>query len=822
MSYTANQYNYATPLASSADLVGESLSYNAVKHFTLFNNSLDGSFYPISGDVGLWGNTFSNELGYLAEPFVVDVTEHTVFQVFRLVGSTYCYPVDFVVTFFDGNNVIYTIDVLDNTEVEYAYYFPYTIAVTGYRVQITRISSGNDVARLFNLYNPGHIKRVDTLLTSLSEVSDTALQLTLKLRDDMNILVNGRTHITNTIDPTSDIVRPKQLASAALTNIHTRMKDPSRRVYGKVYITYTDPMLAGETTVTSDSIAYNSDISQVLDGTLESDGRLFALYENDLTGGYYLSDAYSQTGWVSSQTSGADGVFTVPPVLRINFASRPIITLTVHFDDSRGVVPEDFTVDFVHSNGTATTKTFTGNTLGIVPITEEPIGDVTSIVVTFTKMSKGGYPAAVLDIPVISTILYTGYQDRSNLMSIDLLEELTYEDEIEALGGVSANEVTVVLDNSNDDFYFNNSKSPVSSSLRRNRKIVPWLGVEIVPGEIEWYTLGTYWAYKWNVPVNSLVATVVGFDTIGLLDTTDFTDHPTLVGKSIGELIEYVLEDARKTLNFIEYAIDPALYQIIIPYAWFEARSHTAALRKISKCYPMHIYCDRQGRICAAPQKLKLDYYYDTWADDTNVIDKTYDSLYTTLPNIVNVTTHNPVLVANDELTRDTVVFNVEDIPSRTLNFNRPYLSDFAMTVDCDDTVSYSYSVYSWGVDITFTGTGNVRAITCTGTSVDNTNTSTLSRRDADSIRLNGAVVRNIDADFIQTSSLASEIIGRIFSLSEYDKYDATVNYRGDISLTINDPILLLNGIAPDNRYNIKRHQLSWNGALSGSAYLNT
>ena len=75
-------------------------------------------------------------------------------------------------------------------------------------------------------------------------------------------------------------------------------------------------------------------------------------------------------------------------------------------------------------------------------------------------------------------------------------------------------------------------------------------------------------------------------------------------------------------LDFIEYDIDPSLYDIVIPYAWFEAGSHAAALRKISMCYPMHIYCDRAGRICARPQKLHLDYYYDTWKDSTNVIEK--------------------------------------------------------------------------------------------------------------------------------------------------------------------------------------------------------
>jgi hypothetical protein len=130
--------------------------------------------------------------------------------------------------------------------------------------------------------------------------------------------------------------------------------------------------------------------------------------------------------------------------------------------------------------------------------------------------------------------------------------------------------------------------------------------------------------------------------------------------------------------------------------------------------------------------------------------------------------------------------------------------------------------VYSWGVVVNFTGAGVVRSIVCSGAALDISNTSVVSQRDANSVRLNGAVTRDISSDFVQTSSLATELIRRLLALSTYDKYDATVDYRGDIALSINDPILLLNGIAPDNRYNIKRHELFWNGALTGSAYLNT
>jgi hypothetical protein len=907
MSYVANQYNYATPLSGVVGLVGEQSAVADNKYFTLFDNVLDGSYRPISGDAGLWSSSLSDDSGNLSTPFIITVAENMEFNAFRLQGSQYVYPVAFTVTFYNGSTVIYTIAETSNSSVSYIHYMRALVRATKYEIRITRISRGNAAARLYNLYNPGYVKRADNIrMKSVDASSSSSLHEffrpdTLIVRaapnreliattsssdrlrvvntesaehthrvgaDDMlRCRTANSTSILNTIDVTRDYLRVKIPQSnhlhktlgvatdrltvmanedvshvinnidgsvdicpiavsarsfADLMNVHSIMKGVTRHIYGKVYITYTDPMLDSETRYVSSGTAYNSVPSQVADNVVTSDGKFFTLYENNLTGEYRPSDEQSQVGWVSSAISDASGAFTGElPYLRIEFSSRPVVSLPITFDTSRGSVAKDFTLAYEQVDGNVITKSITGNTAPTV-VFDEPVPNVVAVTITVSSITKAGYPVAILEIPVMSTQLYVGYQDRSDLISIDLLEELTYDDEIEALGGISANSITVVLDNSKRDFYFNNKNSLVASQLKRNRKIVPWLGVEITPGEIEWYTLGTFWSYRWDVPVEGLTAKVVGFDTLGLLDKTEFRDHVMQVNKSIGYLIEYVLSDARKQLDFIEYNIDPSLYDIIIPYAWFSVGGHTAALRRISQCYPVHIYCNRNGVICAAPQKLHHDYYYDTWSDNTNVISKNYNSLYTTLPNIINVAVKQPAIKAGETLVDDNLTFSVTDMPTRTLNFSSPYVSGITVTVDCDATVNYTYAAYSWGIDVNFTGTGNVRSIKCVGSMLDISSTSTVSNKNLDSIRQNGSVTRDISSDFIQTSAHALELINRLLTLSEQDKYDVEVKYRGDISLTINDPILLLDGIAPDNRYNIKRHELSWNGSLTGSAYLNT
>lgn len=823
MAYAANQYNYATPLSSGNNLFSAVSSVPEKRYFTLFDNRLNGNYSPISGDVGLWGSVLSDDAGNLSIPYVLTIDAARRLKSFRLTGSVYCYPVSFVVKFYNNDTLLYTIEEAANSSIEYVHHFGKDLIVTSYTISIAKISKANAVARVYNVYEPTYMRRSETAYVALNRAAsvESSEYVAKHVYDSFPVSLRSRESNMHNHAIGSDVLYLAEHDAGNLHNIHSVMKKASRRVYGKVYITYTDPMLNSDTVVFSETTAYNSAPAQVLDGVkIASDLNLFTLYDNDLSGRYVLSNSNTQVGWYSSVLSGSNGYFNIPPVLTIHFASRPVLGLPIVFNDAKGCIVEDFSVKFIQSSRKEIVKEFIGNTAREVMITNDALIDVVAIEVTFYKVSKPGHPASVLELPIASTLLYTGYKDESNLISVDLLEELTYEDEVEALGGVSANEITVVLDNSNKDFYFNNKQSIVATQLKRNRKIVPWLGAEISPGEIEWYTLGTFWSYRWDVPVNGLTATVVGFDTIGLLDTTSFTKHHVQINKSIGELLEYVLNDAVATLDFIEYVIDPALYDIVIPYAWFAPGSHTAALRKISGCYPMHIYCDRQGRICAVPQKLRLDYYYDTWSDSTNVIDKSYSSLYTTLPNIINVTVVAPLLVQNEELAKDDRPFSVSGTLTRTLNFSKPYVSDLHVSVDT--TVSYSYEAYSWGIVVTFNGTGTVNSIVCTGTAIDTSNASVISNTDEESVHVNGAITRDIQSDFIQRAELASTIIGRIRSLAVYDKYDAQVNYRGDIALTINDPILLLDGIAPDNRYNIKRHQLFWNGSLIGSADLNT
>ena len=842
MSYSANQYNYATPLSSVKGLMNELSAVPDKKYFTLHDNTLDGTSVLVADDAGLWSASMSDEERYLAEPFVVTIEVETTINAVRLVSNETSRPVDFSIELFNATQSLHKVDVVGNTDADILVVLPDKFTITHYVITVTRIGAADNVARLYNVYNPMYISTGDTLKVQSAgkatyDHDQHVLQFTGSDTLHLHTIEESTKHfissdvlsfegnvesygITNVIDVTKDTVYVEATDNAELVNIHTVMKEPSRRIFGKVEITYVDPMLDNDITITPISEAYNSSTSQIFDGVYEATPNLFALYDNYLSGNYLVGDESSQVGWVSGAVSGDNGIFSMPVGFSVNFFSKPIVSFGIVFDDSRNNLVKDFFVLLTTADGKVHEFGFADNNDTEVQVTAN-LADVVSIEVLILRVARPGVPAVVLSMPALSSILYKGYEDDSRLMSIELFEELSYEDEIEMLGGVSANEVTVRLDNSNREFFFN-SGSMVANQLKRNRKIQPWLGAEITPGVIEWYNLGTFWSHKWDVPVNGLTATVVGFDTIGLLGNTPFIEHEVQIDKSLGFLIEYVLKDAKKTFSFIEYKIDESLYDVVIPYAWFDNTNHAAALRKISLCYPMHIYCDRDGRVCAVPQNLHPAYHYDKWSESTNIIDTSYSSLYTALPNSINVTVYNPVVIQDEKLVESDTPFTVDEMSECVLNFNKPYISDIIVDIECDATVSYTYEVYSWGIILYFTGEGLISHISCSGTCVDVSSSSIMSRQDATRIRLEGAVSRDVESPFIQSFELAKYLIDRFFELLKTDKFDATVTYRGDISLTINDSIELMESIAPITTYNIKRHQLSWNGSLTGSADLNT
>jgi hypothetical protein len=635
-----------------------------------------------------------------------------------------------------------------------------------------------------------------------------------KATDNATLRLNAaRAKITNRFKRNNSII-VRLDGSSLPTNIHTVMKEATRTIYGKVLVTYMSPLVDEKLAITSNGIAYNSNVNQLYNASLDSSFIVTRLNNFKLDSSSYLMGDNTEVGWWSSFLSKTDGTFTTDPTLHMAFIPRLVMSLSIVSSAVHDIILVDYTVQ-VTSNGVVLTYEVTANT-NFDNLIASVIPEVSAIDVIVHKINKANTPANIVEITTASTVTY----EHENLISIDLLEELSYNDEVESLGGISANDVHINIDNTDKQFYFNNSESLIAKQLKKNRRIIPYLGAEVVPGQIEWHKLGTYWSYSWDVPVGNLYARVVAFDTLGLLKTFDFYKHQVYINYSLGTLIEFVLMDAKLTYTLLEWIIDSSLYSVIIPYAWFERNNHMAALEKIAQCYRLNIYCDRDGKIVAVP-RYAIGSSYDEWSDSTNIINKSYPTLYTDVSNTINVYVTS-IQVTNGPVLNFTSIIPIDGEYELTLASSYPIISNVSVTIGKDAGVSYSYEKYSWGVVFKFTGLGNVNSIMVSADYVLAKKDSIATSSNKELVQMDGVKVLTIDSPFIQTFDHALSLADSILQDAAVDIYDADVEYRGDISLTVNDPIILNNGIAPTKNYFIKRHELLWDGSLNGRAKINT
>ena len=99
-------------------------------------------------------------------------------------------------------------------------------------------------------------------------------------------------------------------------------------------------------------------------------------------------------------------------------------------------------------------------------------------------------PYSAAKIVEFYTAVQEVYEGR-DLLSINLLEEQESTGGTLPIGNISSNEIRIRLNNEDRHFDPANEQSPIHNRLKRNRRIRAWLGAEVVPGEIEWYSLAS-------------------------------------------------------------------------------------------------------------------------------------------------------------------------------------------------------------------------------------------------------------------------------------------------------------------------------------------
>lgn len=240
-----------------------------------------------------------------------------------------------------------------------------------------------------------------------------------------------------------------------------------------------------------------------------------------------------QMGYIGNVLSGADGTFSTPPWVELQFSGVSVLqACSVYFpgNDYDGL-PEDFTVE-VKQGGTAYhTRTYTGNTASSVSLEGFTVNNPDAIRVTVTKWSRPGRRMRVVEIvPGV----YEGW-DGGMIAEFNVKQQ----------GNIAATALpygtcTLKIDNLSRRFE-PRSKNGIFQSIEERQGIDISLGVRLADGTDEYKRLGIFYQYSggWKTGDNGLTMQWNLVDIIGLLANREFlapATLPTTLGGWIGAL----------------------------------------------------------------------------------------------------------------------------------------------------------------------------------------------------------------------------------------------------------------------------------------------
>lgn len=601
---------------------------------------------------------------------------------------------------------------------------------------------------------------------------------------------------------------------------HSAVMADERRIFGRVIIDYIVPELDPLMSITANEEA-NTLRSQAADNIITPSRRWASLDGSTLANGLSflapIAALDGQMGWWGRQIAGTGGVFITPfPTLTINFASRPVHSLRVVGDSARGEFPVDFEIRLLGVGGIIRhTRTVLGNTLIDWQATITPVTEVVQYVVEIRRWSHVGRQTKILEAFTSIQETYEG----DDIIDINVLEEREFTQGSLPVGNVSANEISLRLNNVTRKFDAGNRLSLLYQLLRQNRRIQAWLGVELIAGgTVEYVPLGIFWSGEWHAESEKVYVKTTGRDRLERLSKSTYSVSQIVFNQSLHALATAILTDAG--LTSAEFWVDPALQNIVVPSVWFGTLSHREALRQIAEASLGQVYADRNGVVRVEGVGYLLgqqeqgttitsDQYFrkDTpikWNELANRIEVETQPLRAAATQEV-FRSNEPVTIAAGQTLTLTVFYNTPPVIDAVANLvNAPVGASITAT-----------TFFAWGANISIhSPTAGTFVLVINGRPLQVLNKERAVAEDAESIRDNGLLRFHFPENhLVQTLARAQEIANTLLQLHRHPRRDLTMEWRGNPAMTLGD-VVLTQDHQDLLQYWVTRQEINFDGAL--------
>lgn len=240
----------------------------------------------------------------------------------------------------------------------------------------------------------------------------------------------------------------------------------------------------------------------------------------------------TELGWWSAYQSNNLGVFTIPPVIEIDFVSNhSSLGIGLVFDDTNVFHCKEFKIQWYDGVTLLNEALVENNTLSFINV-ETAVENYNRVVITLYKTDYPYRYARLLEVNFGLEELFTN----DLIVGAELIEEsspITKE--------LSMNKLKFTVINENQKFNMINPDG-VYSFLQRRQPITAFSGLQ-VGASIEYVPMGIYYLSSWKNS-SGLTATLEATDIVGVLDKTIYYSSPFFVNEPLINVLEDIISDA--------------------------------------------------------------------------------------------------------------------------------------------------------------------------------------------------------------------------------------------------------------------------------------
>jgi hypothetical protein len=600
----------------------------------------------------------------------------------------------------------------------------------------------------------------------------------------------------------------------------TEMKAISRKVYGKVQVSYTDPFLDQSIIVTTNGQANTSYPEQTANSITKPFGKINSLDGSWILGQDFVlapspseKDNY-EMGWWGSELSDLNGEFDIPyPMITVTFSSRPITQLKVVGDSIRGEYPVDFFIRLYSGDTMKHTEMVDDNTLVNWEKTIPAVTDVDRMVLQIAQWSRPNSQVKILEYFTAIQETYEG----EDILEISLTEERELSSGSLPIGNISSNQLTIKLNNQSRRFDANNSNSSLYRLIKANRRMYAWLGAE-VNGVIEYVPLGEFWSGDWDVPEYDIYAKTTGLDRMELLRQSIYNKSQVQQNASLYDLAVGVLTDAG--LSSSSYWIDTELQTITVPYAYFNSVSHREALRLIVEAALGYAYMDRNGILRIEGPSYLLGKTTALTIDEELYFTKSSPTKNDEIATFVEVETQ-PLKPATPEQvyqSNDPIAINSGATVTVTVSYNKtPCMNASASISGGTNVVITGSEFYAWGAIVSIkNNNASVQNVTLsiTATPLEVINKEKATYQDDGSIKELGILKYQFPSNpLVQTLSRAKTIASTLLNSFKIARRNVEIQWRGNPAVLLSDRVTITDKTSSTDYY-VTRQEITYAGYL--------